>query len=101
MSRLPIVYRDFYDVPRHFAVERDGRTYLFDSPFDESADEYPAIYRVYEIPVGSVAIFNTSDWVDFTTDDRLIGWLPVSEVEFDSTRRQSIGASVFSRVRGG
>lgn len=96
---MPIAYRDFYDVPRHFAVEHESRTYLFDSAFDESADAYPDIYQVYEIPPGSAAIFNTRNWSDFTTNDRLIGWLPVSEVEFDGTRRQSIDASVFSRVR--
>ncbi|MBI3437578.1 MAG: hypothetical protein HY054_02795 [Proteobacteria bacterium] len=37
---LPIRYRDFWDLPRAFSVDYDGKTYFFDCPFNESIDDY-------------------------------------------------------------
>ena len=42
----PIQYREFYNVPRVFLVEREQAVYLFDCKFDESQGEYEDTYEV-------------------------------------------------------
>ena len=42
MTWANIQYRDFYDVPRIFVADYQGRLYLFDCPFDEALDDYPS-----------------------------------------------------------
>ena len=47
---LPILgYREFYDLPRAFIVQRDERVMLFDCPFDGALDDYVEQYTVYEL----------------------------------------------------
>ena len=96
---LPILYREFYDVPRMFVTERDGTTYLFDCPFDEAADDYGDCYSVYTL-------------TDVNADDLAGSWLilpqrgvrlpfciPVASVVFDPTKRLSVEADVLTGVR--
>ena len=48
---LPIrQYRDFWDVPRMFLVDSDGRSMLFDCAFDEEREDFGDQYRVYLMP---------------------------------------------------
>lgn len=48
---LPIVYRGFWDVPRAFSVEYQGKLYLFESLFDEDRDDFPDTFTVYHLPI--------------------------------------------------
>lgn len=44
-------YRDFYDVPRLFAIAAAGGCLLFDCRFDSARDEYSDRYAVTFVPL--------------------------------------------------
>jgi hypothetical protein len=95
---VPFEYRDFYDVPRMILVRRVDRAFLFDSPFDERADEYSDAFYVYRLSLASADELRAqSSWRDATALGTLAATVPVADVEFDPSRRQSISESVFER----
>ena len=49
-NAVPIEYLGFWDVPRNFLVRFQGKSYLFDCPFDDDLDDYPESYSVYSFP---------------------------------------------------
>lgn len=100
-AQLAIRYRDFWDVPRIFVVAYDDKTYLFDCPFDDELDDFPPDYSVRELDADAVAALGEPDWSGLSARGRLIGDIPVAEVEFDATRRSSVSPSVFTRIRPG
>ena len=93
----PIKYREFYDIPRIFVTESGNRVFLFDCPFNTEKDEYEEAYKVYLMPkldekdlVGS--------WENLPEKAaRLLGEIPKSEIEFDSTLRQQVNAEILGR----
>jgi hypothetical protein len=88
-------YRDFWDVPRIFFVERDGHLYLFDCPFDEETEDFPETYRVSLMPPLTDADLSGS-WVGLSQRAiHLLGVVPIAAVTFDPTRRKEIRAEVF------
>jgi hypothetical protein len=98
-ERAPILYRDFYDVPRVFWVCYSGKSYLFDSAFDEEADEYRSTYKVYlmsstcDLPPGD-------SWIDLHKQAlAYFGEVSVSSVRFDETLRKEIDVSVIDDLR--
>lgn len=46
----PIRCREFWDVPRIFLVSYGGKCFLFDCAFDETTEDFPDSYQVYQIP---------------------------------------------------
>jgi len=85
---LPIrLYRDFYDVPRAFLVERAGTVLLFDCPFDDAADDYPDRYRVYRMPPDALTTAAQGSWVELWRQGQFLTEVPVAAVQFDTTRR--------------
>ena len=85
-----IRYRDFYDVPRMFIAGIGKLVLLFDCPFNQEKDEYEDTYKVYSMPVLDDSDLAGS-WEGLPARaDSLLGELPVSEVEFDSTRRKAV-----------
>ena len=98
MQYEPIQYRDFYDVPRMFIVQFNGKTYLFDCPFDEREDEYSTHYSVFLMPPLDTADL-TGDWRQLPTMAvQLIGKVLVSDVEFDASKRNAISTDVIGRL---
>ena len=91
---LPIRYRDFYDVPRAFVVEHRGSIYLFDCPFDDNADEYPAHYRVYRLSEHFMSSLDKGTWSDLAKEGTFVREIPVDSVRFDETRRASIDGEI-------
>lgn len=90
---VSIQYRDFYDVPRIFLLRHQEYLLLFDSAFDEDADEYSAFYEVYLLPELSQEMLIGS-WAHLKqTASRRLGRIPVAEVEFDATRRRYVDTS--------
>ena len=83
-----IRYRDFYDVPRAFVVEKDGNRYFFTSEFDEAGDEYSDTYRVYRLTPD--ALLAEGAWDAPSMGGALVGEVPVSSVRFDETRRKAV-----------
>lgn len=96
---LPILYRDFYDVPRMFVVLHAGATYLFDCPFCEDSDDYAEDFSVYRMPDNSVAATSLDDWSSLPSSGLLFGTIPVRDVHFDASRRTAIHISTFDRMR--
>jgi hypothetical protein len=96
---FPITYRDFFDVPRAFVVERAGQLYFFDCPFSAEIDEYPNEYKVYELPPRMRGQIQAMSWSGLASDGRLIGTVPTSAVEFDETKRQRVSSSAFLEIR--
>ena len=95
MPGIPIRYRDFYDIPRAFLVERAGLLYFFDCPFDDGLDEYPDFYRVYRLGPTLSATLDSDSWQDLARRGSLLGELATRHVRFDETRRAAIDDSVF------
>ena len=94
--RLPIVYREFYDVPRAFLVRDPERSWLlFDGGFDDEADEYPDSYEVYALApeVAEAAGRPGASWDGLRNRaTRRLGSVPVDAVRFDPTRRAWVEA---------
>lgn len=87
MDWLPIIYRDFYDVPRAFAVAARGGWLLFDCQFDSATDEYRSDYSVYSLAAPPPA---EGPWTQLASAGRERGRVPVSSVVFDETKRKFV-----------
>ena len=97
MRWVPIRYRDFYDLPRIFLAEHQGRTLLFDCPFDDVRDDYRDHYRVYELASG-VAVPEEGSWHGLARAGRFLGEVPVAAVAFDPTRRAAVDDAVLTSL---
>lgn len=95
---LPIRYRDFYDLPRAFVVERDGKSYFFDCPFDDEIDEYPAEYHVYRLPTGVVPADAGLSWAYLAGSGERVGVVATTQVPFDPSRRIAVSETVFDLI---
>jgi hypothetical protein len=94
----PIVYRDFYDVPRAIVAVDERGTYFLNCPFDETRDEYPDHYDVYLMPPLGADDLKGS-WASLEERCiRRLGSLPVARVSFDGTRRQAIDLDVLDII---
>ena len=95
---VPIQYRDFWDLPRIFIASYDRKLFLFDCPFDETAEDYPETYKVYILP-GQREEELTGSWDKLhLRASHFLGEVPISKVEFDPTRRQGIQPSVLEEL---
>ena len=86
-------YGEFHDVPRLFVVTVPDGLLVFDSPFDESLDDYRPEYTVYFLLWSEASRLHGS-WNTLTEGAELRGRVAVSDVEFDGTRRLMVSASV-------
>jgi len=97
---LPIKYRDFYDVPRMFVVESQGKVFLFDCEFDDQLDDYPATYAVYRLQGDSIeSIHLSDDWRALPGKGIRIATVGLDELKFDQTKRQFVDGKVLSRLK--
>src|SRR5205809_581953 len=92
-----IKYREFYDIPRIFLAEVGGRVFLFDCPFNDGKDEYEGTYKVYLMPELDERDLAGSWQTLPAKAARLLGEIPTSEIEFDSTSRQQVNIEVLGR----
>src|SRR5690348_11073213 len=98
MSWSTIRYREFYDVPRIFITTHDGKQYLFDCPFDEELDDYSDRYQVYRLPAISEDELQGS-WEHLPERAvNMLGTIPVTQVQFDTTKRNSIDTAVLEEL---
>ncbi len=97
MKWLPIIYRDFYDVPRAFAATARGGWLLFDCMFDVAADEYESEYSVYALPGPPPA---EGSWSQLASLGKARGRIAVSSVTFDSTRRKFVSEESIESLLG-
>ena len=100
MPDLPIIYREFYDIPRMFIVSFRDRNWLFDGRFDDAADEYPDEYRVYSLPALSDEVLE-GDWSSLPARaSAFAGTIPTANVQFDPTRRRTISSRALEELLG-
>lgn len=97
---LPIRYRDFHDVPRAFVVEYGGVTFLFDCLFDYDRDDYEPTYAVYRVPAEVAGLLDETSWTDLGHRCVPVGWVWMTDVEFDETRRKAVRSRIFDMVQG-
>ncbi|HEY2852439.1 MAG TPA: hypothetical protein VGJ18_06305 [Gemmatimonadaceae bacterium] len=95
---LSIVYRDFYDVPRAFIVERNAELYFFDCPFSDELDDYPQAFNIYRLPEESREGLDTQSWAGLQARGEFVGTIPIKLVEFDNSKRESIRSSTFANI---
>jgi len=86
-------YRGFWDVPRIFVVTLPNGMLVFDSPFDDTLDDYSPDYAVYYLP-WSEAYRLHGTWETLVTGTKLLGQVPVAKVEFDQTRRLRVSTPI-------
>ena len=91
---MPFTYGEFYDVPRSLIFRYKDRFVLLKSSFDEEIDEYPDNYEVYVVSDSAETFLNTEPWdaTNWATKTH-IGQVPITQIEFDESRRKLIDAS--------
>jgi hypothetical protein len=77
-----------------FVVEASGARYLFDCPFDDRADEYPDVYRVYRLSPEASDAVESASWLALANR----GEVPAVSVTFDPTRRAAVDAAVLDSL---
>lgn len=94
---LSIRYRGFWDVPRIFLVRDRGQTFLFECAFSDAIDDYPDEYNVYLLPeIGDADL--PADWTTLVARAlHHLGKVPVTNVQFDATRRKEMDASILEQ----
>jgi hypothetical protein len=94
---IPIIYREFYDIPRIFYLYYRDKNFLFDCPFSEEIDDYPDYYIIYLMPKLSDSDLIGS-WKYLPEKAiKTIGTIPVNKVKFDESRGKSIDASCLDK----
>ncbi len=100
-TRLPIRYRDFWDVPRIFLANYRGHLFLFDCPFDEEVEDYPELYHVYVLPPLQEEELSGS-WADFAKKAiHYLGDIAIDAVQFDPSKRKEIDVAVLQQLADG
>jgi hypothetical protein len=98
MEMTAFHYVDFYDVPRTIIVPVRGQWVLLQSAFDEHFDDYEAYYSVYRLPSSFEPPTVGSRW-DFLQHELVcVGKIPISEVEFDLSKRRTLRASALDAI---
>jgi hypothetical protein len=97
-DRVPIRYREFWDVPRVFLVSHRGQLFLFDCPFDEAAEDFPDCYRVYVLPPVAEEDL-TGSWDKLSARAiSFLGEVPIKQVGFDPSKRQTIDTTLLDEL---
>jgi len=95
----PIKYREFYDVPRIFAVEIDNDNYLFDCIFDDVRDEYSDSYTVYLLSERLAPLVDTlMDWTNLGSEAVEVSRVHVGDVIFDDSKRKLVNVDELRKV---
>lgn len=87
---VKILYSGFWDRPLAFVVRHRGVQLYFCREFDEDADEYQDAYKVFVLPNLLDDEINASWGHLYQNTTRYLGQVPVKQVVFDSSFRESI-----------
>lgn len=91
---IPFRYAGFWDVPRYILLRYREKFLLLQSPFDDSMDEYPNVYFVYQVPDAIAESVLGGDWTLLEGAElRLVGEIPIGTVAFDPTKRRTLDSS--------
>ena len=85
-------YVDFYDVPRLIMFRYQDHLFLLASYFNEDTDDYDENYSIEVLPSWVEQKIADLSWQVLEEDigARLLGEIPVKDVIFDQTKRQSL-----------
>ncbi|MCU1089840.1 hypothetical protein JAK45_19465 [Stenotrophomonas maltophilia] len=82
-------YRDFYDVPRlMLATDVDSAHWIFECAFDDEAEEYAGVYRIYAVRPGVQGIDAITDHLKDGTNP-VVATVAVSTLKFDESNRKT------------
>lgn len=103
---LPIQYFDFWDFPRSFAVEYQGKLYLFDSYYDDVTNDYTQVFTVYQLPIELPHRLNSVERTQLENISREhlvhssveVGRILASQIHFDQSRRRFIHSAAFHEL---
>jgi hypothetical protein len=85
-----VKYRDFYDIPRVILAKSDGPMFwILGSDFDDGADDYKDSYLIFFAGQSIEQADETFQRHCKGVVGQSMGELPVSQLEFDHTRRAS------------
>ena len=87
---LPIVYAEFYDIPRAFLVNFHDKSYFFDCAFSESLDDYLNEFVVFQLHKTIALDSATLPWDKLHTQGKRICSISVANVVFDDSKRKSV-----------
>jgi hypothetical protein len=94
----PILYREFWDVPRIFIARYRQQSWLFDCPFDEATEDFPGCYKVYLLPELKDEDLAGS-WNKLPSRAiQYVGEVPVKAVRFDPSKRREIDSKVLDEL---
>jgi len=81
-----------------FVVEREDQLFLFDSAFDERADDYSGDYAVYRLTSEAAeSIDSIQNWNELPTKALPVAIVNVADVIFDDTKRKFVDSGIFDR----
>ena len=80
-------------MPRIFIVTLPDGLLVFDSPFRDALDDYDPEYSVYHLPWTEAKRLH-GRWDSLVEGAELRGRIPVTDVEFDETRRKLVATRV-------
>jgi hypothetical protein len=97
-SQVKIVYNGFWDRPLAFVVRHRGIQLYFRREFDERADGYQDAYKIFVLPNLSDNEINASWGTLYQKATRYLGQMPVKEVVFDPSSRESVSIDTLDLV---
>jgi hypothetical protein len=78
-----------------------GQKLLLDCKFDESLDEYPAVYKVYALPL-EIDENALQSWDALPQNVmKYLGDIPVEQVMFDPSKRKEVDTTTLDAFLGG
>ena len=96
-TTAPIIYREFWDVPRIFIARHNGKQYLFDCKFEEITEDYPDVYQVYVLPnLGGTELDGSWEHLSERAQEHLE--VLVKSVIFDESKRCAIDAFILETI---
>lgn len=96
---LPIIYGEFYDIPRAFIVNFKNRSYFFDCSFNDAIDEYPDEFTIFELCQEISFDSNAISWKVLQTHGKRIGSIRVQDVIFDESKRKTVRVDVIGLIQ--
>jgi len=99
---VPFKYVDFYDVPGLILLKYRDELFLLASYFVEDRDDYEAEYRISILPSWVEQKIADSSWkvLENEIGARPVGTLPVKDLVFDQTKRQTLDPAFLDKYLG-
>lgn len=98
MNELPITYRDFWDFPRMFVVERHGELFLFSAAFLPERDDFASDFSVFRLRNEARPRVSRPSWEGLAEHGELVGVVSIGNVQFDPSKRLWVSDRIFDHL---